>query len=127
MAQRSNWLVFRHPWFSTECERVDPSAFACLWESPSLPELLECLLLLHNPSWGKSVEGAGHTEFPSSQAADSLSLSKVVARVKTMMTHGSAFGSCLKIAEGLVNHRKAWAGGSPSPLTFPPWMIQGGL
>lgn len=50
-------------------------------------------------------------------------LSTVVARVKSVMTHGSGFSSCLKIAEGLVNRRKAGVGGSPSPLM----MIQGGL
>lgn len=57
--------------------------------------------------------------FPRKHPADSLSLSKV-ARVKTVMTHGAGFGSYLKIAEGLVNHRKAGVGGNPSALTFPP-------
>lgn len=44
--------------------------------------------------------------FPRKHTADSLSLSKVAAHVKPVMTHGPGFGSCLKIAEGLVNHRK---------------------
>lgn len=58
--------------------------------------------------------------FRRKHAADSRSLSKVEARVKTVMTHGAGFASYLKIAEGLVNHRKAGAGGSPSALTFLP-------
>lgn len=44
-------------------------------------------------------------------------LSKVVARVKSVMTHGSGFGSCLKIAEGWVNRRKAGLGAVP-PLSW---------
>lgn len=60
------------------------------------------------------------TAFPRKHTADSLSLSKVAARVKTVTTHVAGFGSCLKIAEGLVNRRKARVGGSPSPLMFPP-------
>lgn len=61
--------------------------------------------------------------FPESTLQIHCVLSKVVARVKSVMTHGAGFGSCLKIAEGLVNCRKARVRDSPSPLM----MIQGGL
>lgn len=59
------------------------------------------------------------TALPKEHAAYSLPLSKVVARVKIMMTHGADFGSYLKITEVLVNHRKAWVGGSPFTCSFP--------
>lgn len=73
-----------------------------------------------------SMEEDACIAFPRKDFADSLSLWKVVAHVKTVMTYAAGFGSCLKIAQGLVNCRKAGAGGDPSPLMFPPLMFQGG-
>ena len=85
-------------------------------------ELQKCLLLFHNSSlggWGGQMSQEQDTQtaaFPRKHAADSQSLSKVAARVKTVMTHGAGFASYLKIAEGLVNHRKARRGAVP-PLS----------
>lgn len=73
-----------------------------------------------------SMEQYVWTAFPRKCAANSLSLSKVVAHVKNMMTYVAGFSSCLKIAEGVVNHRKAGGGESSSPLMSPPQMIQSG-
>ena len=64
--------------------------------------------------------------FPESAQPFHCLLPKVVARVKSVMTHGAGFCSCLKIAEGLVNHREAGMGAWPFPLLFLPQKIQGG-
>lgn len=63
------------------------------------------------------MEQDTQTTFPGKHAADSLSLSEVAARVKSLTTHGAGCGSCLKIAEGLVNRRKAGVGGTVPPLS----------
>lgn len=73
-----------------------------------------------------SVKQDSWTTFPRKRATDSSPLSKVVACVKAVMTHGAGFGICLKIAEGLVNHSRAGVRSGSSPLMFPPQMIQGG-
>lgn len=61
--------------------------------------------------------------FPESTLQIHCVLSKVVARVKSVMTHGADFGSCLKIAEGLVNFRKAREGDSPSAHDDSGWSV----
>lgn len=124
VAQSRNLSKFWHSWLRLEPEEVDVSASVCFWESPaSLPELLKCLLLLHNSTWGTSITGAGHTEFPRKWCADSTVFVRGGGTCQNRDEHSrQGFGHCLKIAEGLVNLRKLARGAVP-PLSrsLPRW------